>query len=237
LIAQYPHLWTRAETEGVIARHELAHDPASALSLALAALTLAQRHKSAVIGAYIEGAIAAARDLLGHEAEAQTLWLAVWERALQLRDEFALYDLFVIPAAPQHDIGPLRLDERFLGVLQRHIERVVPAFVFTQQNGLDGASTALLQAAVLNAIGKPAQRAKLAVQAQKLGRSLTRLHIPADQTKRVAALAARAATHALTRLLPPERRQHFQERFFAAWIAAIDQVQSAMFADVTRLRA
>lgn len=237
LIERYPHLWTRAETEAVIGRHLLARDPQAAHERLEAALTLARRHHSTVIGTYIEGGIAAALSLHGQPEEAQTLWLRVWESALRARDQLALYDLFAIPAAPQRDLGPLQIDGSFMAVLQNHLERAVPAYVFTKANGLDALTCGLLRNALLAAIGKAPAPAQMGGQLEQLAGAMLRLGISADQTRRVAGFTARAAAQALAPLLPPPRRQIFQKKFYAAWAAIMEPVQSAMQAGSARLRA
>jgi len=93
LMDKYPHLWTRPETEGVLARHLLAHDVAAARTLAEDALTSSDRHGSAVIANGIRAVTAAVRDIEGKADEAQDLWLRVWQDALRLGDMFALYDI------------------------------------------------------------------------------------------------------------------------------------------------
>jgi hypothetical protein len=231
LLEKYPRLWTRPETEGVIARHMLSTDPAAARTLAEKALDDARRHESAVISNGIRAVIAAALDTEGRADDAQTVWLDVWEDALRLSDMFALYDMFVIPAAPKRDVGSLRLDDRFVSVLQQLIERTVPTYALSKKNNLDDVSMALLRSAVLAGTEKPEPHAKLLGQTQLAAAGLTRLRTSVDEARRCAFEARRVAARAVGWLLPPEARQAFNERWSTAWEIAVKHMHTSMGAD------
>ncbi|MDQ6767390.1 MAG: hypothetical protein M3Z41_06235 [Candidatus Eremiobacteraeota bacterium] len=237
LMEKYPNLWTRPETQGVVARHMLASDPAGARALAEAALERARHHQSAVIAVSIQPVIAAALDIEGKARNAQTIWLDVWEHALRFGDEFALYDMFVVPGAPQHDVGPLRFDDRFVDVLHRHIERSVTSYALTQANGLDHVSRALLRMAVMAGCARPESHAALIAQAKSAAAGLLRMHVSIDKARRVGASAARVAARAAGWLLTPQQRPVFQERLLAHWATAMEVIQSSMDSELLRLRA
>ena len=237
LMDKYPTLWTRPETEGVLARHLLAHDVAAARTLSEAALARSDRHQSAVIGNGIRAVIAAARDLEGNAVEAQDLWLRVWKDALRLGDMFSLYDIFVIPAAPKHDVGPVRLDDRFVTALQEYAENAVPAYALTKRNGLADASMALLRSAIRAGSGITDWNANLGAQTAAAAAGLAALRISPDEVRRCGFAMHGAASQAVAWLLPPQERQLFKERWWSAWDAALEHMHAAMGTRGQRLQA
>jgi hypothetical protein len=144
---------------------------------------------------------------------------------------FALYDMFVMPAALKHDVGSLRLDDRFVSVLQQLIERTVPTYALSKKNNLDDVSMALLRSAVLAGTEKPEPHAKLLGQTQLAAAGLTRLRTSVDEARRCAFEARRVAARAVGWLLPPEARQPFNERWSAAWEIAVKHMHTSMGAD------
>ena len=237
LMDRYPDLWTRPETEGVVARHLLASDVAAAKSLAQAALGRSERHQSAVIANGIRAVIAAALDIEGKADEAQDMWLGIWQDALRLGDRFALYDMFVIPAAPRHDVGPMRLDDRFVVALQEYAEKTVPAYALTKKNGLAEVSMALLRSAVRAGNGASDWSAHLRAQTTLASTSLAALRISANDVRRCGFAVHEATSQAVAWLLAPQLRQPFLERWRSAWDAAFGQMEATMGADGLRLQA
>lgn len=237
LMDKYPNLWTRPETEGVLARHLLAHDAAAARMLAEEALAKSERHKSTVIANGIRAAIAAARDIEGNAAEAQDLWLRVWQDALRLGDMFSVYDLFVIPGAPKHDVGPIRMDDRFIAALQEYAENAVPAYALTKRNGLADVSMALLRSAILAGSGATEWSTNLGAQTAAAAAGLAALRVSPDEVRRCGFAVHGAAAQAVAWLLPPQQRQSFKERWRSAWDAAFEQMRASMGSRVQRLQA
>jgi hypothetical protein len=234
---KYPTLWTRPETEGVLARHLLAHDVPAARTLAETALATSDRHRSAVIGNAIRAVIAAGRDLEGDAGEAQDLWLRVWKDALRLGDMFSLYDIFVIPAARKHDLGPIRVDDRFIAALQEYAENTVPTYALTKKNGLAGVSMALLRSAIRAGSGITEWSADLGAQTAAAAAGLAALRITADEVRRCGFAMHGAASQAVAWLLPPQDRQLFKERWWSAWDAALEHMHAAMGTRGQRLQA
>ncbi len=237
LIQRYPDLWTRAETDGVVARHLLATDNVAARALAESALARAQAHEAELIGTAIKAVIAAALDLDQRPEEAQACWLEVWQNALARGDMFALYDMFVVPHAPVHDVGPLRLDDRFFEVLQAHVESSVPGYTLTRSHDLERASLSLLRACVCAAIGKPEPHAKVIADTRQLGGGLVRAQVADDKARRQGDAAARVVARAAGWLVPPHERQAFRERLMAQWDIALELVQKSMSPQEHRLHA
>jgi hypothetical protein len=234
---KYPNLWTRPETEGVLARHLLASDVAAARRLAEDALGKAERHQSAVIANCIRAVIAASFDIEGNPDQAQELWLRVWREGLRLGDTFALYDLFVMPAAPQHDVGPIRLDDRFIAALQEFAESAVPTYALAKQNGLAQVSMALLGSAVRAGCGITTWSADLGRTTSSATAGLVDLRVSLDEVRQCGFAVHGAASQAVAWFLPPQQRQPFKERWWSAWDTAFEQIQASMEARGRRMQA
>jgi hypothetical protein len=234
LCERYPDVWVRADTEGVWARHLLATDPRASRDAAQFAHDLGSRHGSPVLTSYARVSLAAALDLLGEHERAQEERVAAWESALHHEDKTALYDLFFAPAAPAHDIGLMRLDERFVAAVQRHLEARFPAYAATCVGGMRSSSQALLRHCLRAATGAPTAQAKLAAHARTLASGLLEMERDPIQTQRFIGVAGRALGRAVAYCLPPDGRPEFEKRFSSAWKSLSDEIVSLMVVDVAQ---
>lgn len=217
LCEKYPNVWTRSHTEAVAARHLLATDPQASLDVAEFALALAREHSSPVLAAFAQASLAAALDVLGQAAKAQEMRIVAWEAAARNLDEFARYDMFVIPAAPVHDIGCMKLDADFVAAVNRLAEEVIPAYPLTRANGLQECSTAILRACLEGTVGKARWQAELGPHISSLARALRSRRITVENAQRSAGAAARTIAHAVSACLRPENRQAFNDGFSRVW--------------------
>jgi hypothetical protein len=234
LCEKYPDVWVRADAEGVWARHVLNGDPIASKDAAEFALALGSRHASPVLEAYAKASLAAALDAAGEDERAQALRIAAWETALAHDDRMALYDLFFVPAAPVHDIGPMRLDKAFVAAVQRHLEARFPAYASTCEGGLRESSEALLRHCLGGVVGSPAPQAKRSTHARALARGLLETQRDQAQTQRFIDVAGRMLGHAVGYCTAPQERQDFEKRFSAAWQALSDEIGSLMNVAVAR---
>jgi hypothetical protein len=217
LMARHAASWTLVELDAIDARKALGGDPVRALTLAESALRRGESTDATIATLFARATVAAALDKSGDADRAKPQWLRAWAEGARMNDRTLLFDLFVVPGALARDIGPLALDDDFMGALQRFYEDRFSALFAQLSSDARVAVITLSHDALARAIGRSPAPKRNPTVVRAAARAFLASKLTRDQVMRLGHSVSRATAESVGWLLPSAARPPFRASLLAHW--------------------